>query len=104
MPLRGTAEMARRPWIAYKRGLPPTLSCLLASSIQHSFAIHTVMAETTQQPAQAEPNGAQFVPDETNSGQNTTYQYWQGDPAAITNSANRDRGKSSTNPCDTRRY
>lgn len=98
MSLCGTAKMARRPWFAYKWGLPPNVSRLPASSIQHLFAIHTVMAETNQHPAQAEPNGAQFVPDETNSGQNATYQYWPGDPAAIASSSNRDRGKASTNP------
>jgi hypothetical protein len=57
------------------------------------------MAETNQQSAQAEPNGAQFVPDEANSGQqNAAYQYWQGDPAAITSSSNRDRGNAFTKP------
>lgn len=57
------------------------------------------MAETNQQPAQVEPNGAHFVPDEANSGQqNAAYQYWQGDPAAIASSSNRDRGNASTNP------
>lgn len=57
------------------------------------------MAETNQQPAQVEPKGAHFVPDEANSGQqNAAYPYWQGDHAAITSSSNHDRGNASANP------
>lgn len=62
------------------------------------------MAEANQQPAQAEPNGAQFVPDEANSGQPANYGYWQADPAAIASSSNRDRGNASTDPYFTCRY
>ena len=54
MPLCGTAEMARRPWIAYKWGLPPKQSLVLVS-IQHP-ASACIFANRIRPPALATPS------------------------------------------------